>query len=158
MFIIKRSMSSSTPRLFQGVKQLLPYIVKSSKGIHVETECGRKFIDFTCGIGVTNLGHSHDNINKAVIEAVPNLVHAQQNIMQHRPMVNLINELYQLDISKRAKLDAWFFWNSGSEAVEGAVKLARQVRIKQNCELHIRHIYLYVYLSISLTLIYISNY
>lgn len=118
---------SSSPHLFQGVKQLLPYVVKSSKGVHVETECGKKFIDFTCGIGVTNLGHSHDAVNKAVIEAVPNLVHAQQNIMQHKPMTNLIHKLYELDISQRANLNSWFFWNSGSEAVEGAVKLARQV-------------------------------
>jgi 4-aminobutyrate aminotransferase len=42
-------------------------------------------------------------------------------------MMNLIDELSSLEVSQRAGLDSWFFWNSGSEAVEAAIKLARQV-------------------------------
>ena len=42
-------------------------------------------------------------------------------------MVNLIDKLASLDVSEKAGLDSWFFWNSGSEAVEAAIKLARQV-------------------------------
>ena len=114
-------------RLIHGVKQLLPYVVKSSKGCIVETECGRKFIDFSCGIGVTNLGHSHDGVTKAVIEAVPNIVHAQPTIMKHRPLVDLVDKLGDLEISRKAKFDSFYFWSSGAEAVEASVKLARQV-------------------------------
>jgi 4-aminobutyrate aminotransferase len=79
------------------------------------------------GIGVTNLGHSHPHITASVTAACQDIVHAQQNIMRHRPMVNLIDKLASLEVSERAGLDAWFFWNSGSEAVEAAIKLARQV-------------------------------
>lgn len=122
----------STPRLFKGVKQLMPHIVKSSKGSFVETECGKKILDFTCGIGVTNLGHCHPGVTKAAQEACGNLVHAQQNIMQHRPLLNLIDKLSNLEFSKKASLDSWFFWNSGSEAVEASIKLARQATGKPN--------------------------
>jgi 4-aminobutyrate aminotransferase len=118
--------SQAAPRLIHGVKHVLPdVVVKSAKASYIETECGRHMLDFSCGIGVTNLGHSHPGVTKAVIEAAPQLVHAQQNIFKHRPMVNLIHKLADLKVSKSAGLDAWFFWNSGSEAVEAAVKLAR---------------------------------
>jgi len=59
-----------SPRLIHGVKQYLPnYIAKSSKGAYVYTECGRKLVDFSSGIGVTNLGHCHDGVTAAVKEA-----------------------------------------------------------------------------------------
>jgi len=125
-------MAQSTPRLFHGVKQLLPHVVKSSRGAIVTTECNRNYLDFTSGIGVTNLGHSHPGVTKAVIEAAPNLVHAVQNVMVHRPMMDLITRLSDLDVSKRSGFDSWFFWNSGSEAVEASIKLARHATKKPN--------------------------
>jgi len=121
------------PRLIHGSKQYLPNtIVKSSKGSHVFSECGRVFVDFSSGIGVTNLGHCHDGVSTAVKLAVDTLVHAQQNIMKHRPMLDLIEKLSNLDFTKASQLDAWFFWNSGAEAVEAAVKLARQATARPN--------------------------
>lgn len=104
-------------RLFQGVKHLLPqYIVKSGSGSYVTTQCGRKLLDFACGIGVTNLGHCHPKITASAQKAVGEIVHAQQNIMRHENMVLLTDKLANLEISKRAKLDSWFYWNSGAEA------------------------------------------
>ena len=88
------------------------------------------FIPFNAtdiGIGVINLGHSHPAVTESVTAACENLVHAQQNIMRHRPMVDLIDRLSSLEVSKKANLDSWFLWNSGAEAVEAAIKLARQV-------------------------------
>lgn len=118
---------SFIPRLNHGVKHMVPdVIVASSKGSYVFTECGRNFLDFTCGIGVTNLGHSHPRVTDAVKKGAETIVHAQQNIMRHRPMVNLIDKLASLDLPTKAGLDSWFFWNSGAEAVEAAVKIARQ--------------------------------
>lgn len=108
---------SGNNRIFQGVKHLLPnYVVKSGSGSYINTVCGRKLLDFACGIGVTNLGHCHPVITKNVQTAVGEIVHAQQNIMKHENMVKLINELSDLDISKKCKFDSWFFWNSGAEA------------------------------------------
>lgn len=106
-----------TGKIFQGVKHLLPnYTVKSGKGSYITTTCGKKLLDFSCGIGVTNLGHCHPKITQNVQKAVGEIVHAQQNIMKHENMVQLINELSNLEISKKSKLDSWFFWNSGAEA------------------------------------------
>lgn len=101
-------------------------IAASHKGSYVTTECGRKFLDFSSGIGVTNIGHCHPGVTAAVTKAVGTLVHSQQNIMRHRPMLNLIDKLSSLELSKKAGFDSWFFWNSGAEAVEAAVKIARQ--------------------------------
>ena len=120
-------------RLVQGVKQLLPdlYVTKS-KGITVTTECGRSFMDFSTGIGVCNLGHCHDGVTAAVQRASETLVHAQMNIMKHRPMMQVIEKLAGLPHSRASALDSWFLWNSGTEAVEAAVKLARQATGKPN--------------------------
>jgi 4-aminobutyrate aminotransferase len=121
------------PRLIQGVKNMLPDVVAvSAKGAWVNTACGRKFLDFASGIGVCNLGHSHEGVTKAVQKAAGTLVHAQMNIMRHKPMIDLIDKLASLPLSKKASLDSWFLWNSGSEAVEGAVKLAKQATGKPN--------------------------
>jgi 4-aminobutyrate aminotransferase len=120
-------------RLIQGVKQMMPDLVAvSSKGAWVDTTCGRKFLDFSSGIGVSNLGHCHEGVTKAVQKASATLVHAQMNIMRHKPMMDLIDKLASLPLSKKASLNSWFLWNSGSEAVEGAIKLARQATGKPN--------------------------
>ena len=121
------------PRLFHGVKHALPnIIIKSAKGSYLYSECGRKLLDFSTGIGVTNLGHSHDRVTEAIIKTAPTVVHAQQNIFRHRPMIDLIDQLGNLKLSKEADFDSWFFWNSGSEAIEAAVKLARHATGKPN--------------------------
>ena len=91
---------------------------------------GRRFLDFTCGIGVVNLGHCHPTITKAAQEQVATVVHGQVNIAYHQKYLELIEQLLPLMPDK--SLDTFFFWNSGSEAVEAAVKLARQATRKQN--------------------------
>lgn len=119
-------------QLIRGVKNALPYIVKSSKGHIVKTQCGKELLDLTCGIGVTNLGHSHPKVTAAAQSACENLVHAQQNIMRHEPMMQVIDNLASTKLAKSAGLDAWFLWNGGSDAVEAAIKIARMATGKQN--------------------------
>jgi acetylornithine/succinyldiaminopimelate/putrescine aminotransferase len=59
---------SAKGNLMKGVKTLLPqFVAKTSKGIHVETECGKRFTDFTSGIGVTNLGKFRKIVVRAEI-------------------------------------------------------------------------------------------
>jgi 4-aminobutyrate aminotransferase len=67
---------------------------------------------------------------KAVQDQAANLTHAQSNIVYHKPMLDLIETLKPKMPSK--SLDTFFFWNSGSEAVEAAIKLARHATKKQN--------------------------
>ena len=125
-------MSGQSGQLIKGVKNMLPYIVKSSKGHLVNTQCGKTLLDVTCGIGVTNLGHCHPKVTAAAQQACETLVHAQQNIMRHEPMMQLVHNLASTELAKSAGLDAWFFWNGGSDAVEAAIKIARHATGRQN--------------------------
>ena len=119
--------------LFRGISVAIPnMIAKQSRGVYVNTECGRRLLDFTSGIGVTNLGHSHPTIVSAIQSAASTVVHSQQSIMKHRPMMDLMDNLSNMEMSKRAKFDSWYTWTSGTEAVEGACKLARQATGRPN--------------------------
>jgi 4-aminobutyrate aminotransferase len=68
-------------------------------------------------------------VTQAVCEQVSKLVHAQVNIVMHNRSLELVNKLRPL---MPKGLDTFFFWNSGSEAVEAAVKLARHATGKPN--------------------------
>lgn len=114
----------------RGIGRLSTEVLETGAGSYVTTTEGRKMLDFTSGIGVTNLGHCHPAVTKAAQEQVGKLVHGQVNIAFQKPYLNLIESLMPLMPHK--SLDTFFFWNSGSEAVEAAVKLARHATKKQN--------------------------
>ncbi|KAJ6495361.1 acetylornithine aminotransferase [Mycena sanguinolenta] len=114
----------------KGLGRITEGIMTSGKGSYVEYDDGRKMLDFTCGIGVTNLGHCHPKISQAAADQCMNIVHAQCSIAFHEPYLRLIKKL--LPIMPDPSLDSFFFWNSGSEAVEAAIKLARTVTGRQN--------------------------
>jgi 4-aminobutyrate aminotransferase len=83
---------------------------------------GTRYLDYTSGIGVTNTGHAHPRVVAAVQEQAARLLHAQQNIVYHEPGLRLYERLEQM-----LPGGPWgaFLANSGAEAVEAAVKLAR---------------------------------
>jgi 4-aminobutyrate aminotransferase len=114
----------------KGIGRLSTEVLESGSGSYVTTVGGRKMLDFTSGIGVTNLGHCHPAVTKAAQAQVGKLVHGQVNIAFQKPYLDLIESL--LPLMPHKSLDTFFFWNSGSEAVEAAVKLARQATKKQN--------------------------
>ncbi|KAJ7185436.1 acetylornithine aminotransferase [Mycena filopes] len=113
-----------------GLGRITEGIMTSGKGSYVEYADGRKMLDFTTGIGVTSLGHCHPAVSKAAAEQCMNIVHAQCSIAFHEPYLKLVKKL--LPIMPDPSLDSFFFWNSGSEAVEAAIKLARTVTGRQN--------------------------
>lgn len=119
-----------TKHVAKGIGRLSTAVLESGAGSYVTTTSGRKLLDFTCGIGVTNLGHCHPAVTKAAQEQAGRLVHGQVNIAFQKPYLDLIESL--LPLMPHKSLDTFFFWNSGSEAVEAAVKLARQATKKQN--------------------------
>ncbi|KUJ11897.1 4-aminobutyrate aminotransferase [Mollisia scopiformis] len=114
----------------KGIGRLSTEVLESGSGSYVTAVGGRKMLDFTSGIGVTNLGHCHPAVTKAAQAQVGKLVHGQVNIAFHQPYLELIQTL--LPLMPHKSLDTFFFWNSGSEAVEAAVKLARHATKKQN--------------------------
>ena len=85
-----------------------------------------KAVRITCqeiaGIAVCNTGHCHPKVVAAAQEQVGKLIHGQANIVYHKPMLDLVDQLLTI---VPAALDTFFFSNSGAEAIEAAVKLAR---------------------------------
>jgi 4-aminobutyrate aminotransferase len=103
--------------------------VDHGQGCYIFTQDGKRYLDFTCGIGVTNTGHCHPRVVSAVQEQASRLLHGQANILIHQPILDLIGELKTILPSR---IDGYFFSNSGAEAVEGAVKLARMASGRPN--------------------------
>lgn len=104
-------------------------IVERGAGAYLYSSDGRRYLDFTCGIGVTNTGHAHPRVVQAIQEQAARLLHGQANIVVHTAMLRLVEELLNV---VPAPLDSFFFSNSGAEAVEGAVKLARAATRRPN--------------------------
>jgi len=110
-------------RIFPGVKRLTELVVEKGKGCEVWTTEGARYLDFTAGIGVVSTGHCHPRVVAAVQEQAGKMVHAQQSCYYSITVNQLIEKLSPL---VPQDLDSFFFANSGAEAVEGALRLARQ--------------------------------
>lgn len=104
-------------------------VADHAQGAYIYAADGARYLDFTCGIGVTNTGHCHPQVVAAAQEQVGKLIHGQANIVYHKPMLDLVNELLTV---APAALDTFFFSNSGAEAIEAAVKLARAATGRPN--------------------------
>lgn len=104
-------------------------VVDRGEGSYVYTTDGRQYLDFTSGIGVTNTGHSHPTVVKAIQDQAAKIMHAQVNCYFHSPLMRVSESLNEVT---PAHLDTFFFSNSGAEAVEGAVKLARHYTQRSN--------------------------
>lgn len=113
----------------RGLGRMKDEVVVKGEGLKLITSEGKEYLDFTAGIGVTNLGHCHPQVSAAAAEQVHNLVHMQCSIMFHPAYLQLIERL--LPNMPHPSLDSFFFWNSGAEAVEAAIKLARFATGKQ---------------------------
>jgi 4-aminobutyrate aminotransferase len=96
--------------------------VERGEGSWLITRDGERYIDYSSGIGVVNTGHAHPRVAAAIADQAAKLIHAQQNILYHEPGLRLYERL-----SRLLPGDDWgaFLSNSGAEAIEAAVKLAR---------------------------------
>ena len=97
-------------------------VVDRGEGSWLITPEGDRYLDYTSGIGVTNTGHAHPRVAAAIAAQAAKLLHGQQNIVYHEPGLRLYDRLAHLMPG-----GPWsaFLSNSGAEAVEAAVKLAR---------------------------------
>lgn len=116
-------------QLSAALKQATPVIAARGEGVHLYDEDGRRYLDFTAGIGVTSTGHCHPRVVAAAQEQVAKLIHAQYTTVMHRPLLTLTERLGDV---LPAGLDRLFFANSGSEAIEAALRLARQATGRPN--------------------------
>jgi 4-aminobutyrate aminotransferase len=101
-------------------------VVERASGSWIEATDGRRFLDYTCGIGVTNTGHAHPRVVAAISAQAARGIHLQQNIVYHQPGLELHRRLPMRFPNARAGVEyGLFLSNSGAEAVEAAMKLAK---------------------------------
>jgi acetylornithine/N-succinyldiaminopimelate aminotransferase len=96
-----------------------PVVLSRGKGVFLYDIEGKRYLDFVSGLGVNALGHAHPRIVKAIREQAAKLVHVS-NLYYHEYQGLLAEKLCAL-----SGLDRAFFSNSGTEAIEGSIKLAR---------------------------------
>jgi len=96
-----------------------PLLIERGKGVHVYDSDGKKYLDLVGGLGVNALGHAHPRIVKVIRE------HAAKAIHLSNLYYNEYQGLLAEKLCKLSGLDRAFFSNSGTEAMEGALKLAR---------------------------------
>src|SRR5215475_6606746 len=96
-----------------------PVAFERGKGVFLFDFEGKRYLDFVSGLGVNALGHAHPRIVKTIREQAAKLVHVS-NLYYHEYQGPLAEKLCRLSGLNRA-----FFSNSGTEAIEGSIKLAR---------------------------------
>jgi 4-aminobutyrate aminotransferase len=111
------------------LKQATPVIVDYALGSWIYATDGKKYLDFTTGIGVTSTGHCHPDVVAAAREQVGKIVHAQYTTVMHKPLLELTEKLGEY---LPAGLDSVFYATSGSEAVEASIRLARMATGRPN--------------------------
>lgn len=114
----------------KGIGRLTKHVFEEGKGTYITTDKGVKLLDLTAGIGVVNLGHCHPKVSAAAAAQCSKITHAQVNIGFSAAQIALLKQL--IPILPHPSLDTVFLWNSGAEAVEAAVKLARAATKKPN--------------------------
>jgi acetylornithine/N-succinyldiaminopimelate aminotransferase len=98
----------------------IPILLVRGKGATVWASNGREYLDFVAGIAVCNLGHCHPKVVQALEEQARQLIHCS-NLYYNGPQVGLARRLCEHSFGDRV-----FFCNSGAEATEAAIKLARK--------------------------------
>jgi acetylornithine/N-succinyldiaminopimelate aminotransferase len=113
------SVSKMESELLLATYERQPVLLQRGQGAYVWDSTGKKYLDFLSGIGVNALGHNHPAILRVIKRQAGRLIHTS-NIFFHEYQSELARRLTEM-----SGLDRAFFCNSGTEACEGALKLAR---------------------------------
>ncbi len=97
-----------------------PVVFDHGEGVYLYDENGKKYLDFAAGIAVSSLGYSNEELKNTMKEQIDKLCHIS-NLYYTKPILSAAQRL-----TKAAQMDRVFFTNSGTEAVEGALKAARK--------------------------------
>ncbi|GBE25280.1 5-aminovalerate aminotransferase DavT [bacterium BMS3Bbin02] len=101
--------------------------IVGGNGSYVTSVDGVEYLDFACGIAVGNLGHQHPGVKAAVLAQIDKLWHAG-GVFRYETLVGAAERLREITPDG---IEKFFFMNSGAEAVEGAIKLARKTTGRQ---------------------------
>jgi len=116
----KQTLIDTADRVMAMTYNRFPILLTEGKGCALFDSEGRRYLDFVAGIAVCNLGHAHEGIARAVSEQANRLVHVS-NLYYSEPQIALAQWLVNHSFADRV-----FFCNSGAEANEAAIKLARK--------------------------------
>mgnify|MGYP001348979965 CR=1 FL=1 len=108
----------------RGMGSTMPVFAESAEGATITDVDGKTYLDFATGISVMNVGHNHPRVVAAIVEQAQRLVHSGAPVMMPAVYVKLVRRLCEITpgrFDKKALLV-----NSGAEAVENAIKVARQ--------------------------------
>lgn len=97
-----------------------PIVLDRGDGVYLYDTDGRKYLDFAAGIAVFSLGYNNAYYNEAIKKQIDKLIHTS-NLYYNEPSAKAASRL-----TKLSGMDRVFFTNSGTEAIEGAIKLARK--------------------------------
>lgn len=103
-----------------------PVVLEKGEGVYVYDAAGKKYLDFVAGIAVNCLGHGHKGLTEAISAQAKEMIHVS-NLYWTKPQMRLAKRL-----TDNSCFDKAFFCNSGAEAVEGALKMARKYAHKKN--------------------------
>jgi len=107
----------------QSYTRVYPLVVKKAKGVWVEDVDGNQFLDFNSGIAVCNTGHCHPRVVEAIHVQAEQLIHMSGSDFYYEAQSALAARLAEITPGPNEK--KVFFGNSGAEAIEAALKLAR---------------------------------
>ncbi|WP_455661019.1 aspartate aminotransferase family protein [Pradoshia sp.] len=99
-------------------------VIRRAKGVRFWTADGSEYIDFVSGVASNGLGHAHESMVKAIQEQAEDLIHFGLNYGYYESVVKLSEKIAQI---APGNLETVFFSNSGGEAIDGAIKMARAV-------------------------------
>jgi 4-aminobutyrate aminotransferase len=105
------------------LKKLQPVVVDEARGFTYRDENGREYIDCFAGISVANAGHGNDEVRAAAKAQIDKLVHCCSYVYYNRPVADLAEAMAK--IVPGLRMQKTFFGNSGAEAIEGAMRLAK---------------------------------
>ena len=121
----QQTMLETAKQVHLGNYRPAPFVLVEGKGCRVRDAAGKSYLDLSGGISVLSVGHAHPTLVRAISEQAERLMHVS-NVFYNEPAIALGAELV-----KRTPYDRVYFGNSGSEANETLLKLARRYHFEQ---------------------------
>jgi predicted acetylornithine/succinylornithine family transaminase len=117
-----KNIFSSERELFLSTYNRIPIEISYGKGVHLFDKKGNRYLDMFSGLGVNALGYSHPEIIKAVSSQISCFGHLSNNFITD------IQVLFARQLLKYSQMDKAFLTNSGTEAIETAIKIIRKIK------------------------------
>lgn len=114
-----------------SIKNVYPCVISRGEGAMLEDVDGNLFLDWVGGVGVLNIGYSHPEVVSAVKEQSEKYFHAMMNIVTHEGYIQLAEKMNQI-VPVKNHTRKTMFANSGAEAIENAVKIAKSYTKRPN--------------------------